>query len=692
MKNNYISKLILLVSFTSVFHFFSKGEITDSLKTIEMNTVVVSANKTDKPLFELTVPAKIITKQEIKNSGFSRLDEIINEQIGIVTVPGYGGSEGVQIQGIDPDYILILVDGLPVIGRVAGILDLSRISLANVERVEIIKGASSALYGSEALGGVINIITESAEQNKLGSNAYYQFGSFNTHDVLANIRYKIKNFYVHGNINSYSTDGFDLIEGDDQKTVEAFNNLTGSVGLGYDFKYLGKIDLGYKRFSENRDGTVFITSPGNESQANTSENNFSIKYRNYLSRKLSVNIDFYHSAYENVEEKIDLNNILLKNNFLQSLKRADIRFKYKTLKNSYVTIGLGQDTETMERTNIISNPEHESKFTYVQYDWKTNNKLNIVSGLRFDSHKNYNSQLSPKISAKYSYSDNFFIKGSFGYGYKTPDFRQLYLNFVNSSSGYIVLGTKVIEDAILELKETDQLFFYEELFDTNLLSESSNSLNLGFQYYINPNLPVELNLFRNNINNLIESNIVGRKMNGQTIYSYSNLNKVGTQGLEIQASWLPIKNISVKGGYQILYAKDKSAVDDFRSELVYARDPVTRQSFLLKPSDYYGLYGRSRHQLNLNLNYYLNESKDNFNLRINYRGKFGLRDTNNNAFLDKYDKFISGHFISNLSYNKKITKNLSIQFFVRNIMGYKDVENLLNNPGRRYSLKFIFNN
>ncbi len=692
MKNNYISKLILLVSFTSVFNFFSKGEITDSLKTIEMNTVVVSANKTDKPLFELTVPAKIITKQEIKNSGFSRLDEIINEQIGIVTVPGYGGSEGVQIQGIDPDYILILVDGLPVIGRVAGILDLSRISLANVERVEIIKGASSALYGSEALGGVINIITESAEQNKLGSNAYYQFGSFNTHDVLANIRYKIKNFYVHGNINSYSTDGFDLIEGDDQKTVEAFNNLTGSVGLGYDFKYLGKIDLGYKRFSENRDGTVFITSPGNESQANTSESNFSIKYRNYLSRKLSVNIDFYHSAYENVEEKIDLNNILLKNNFLQSLKRADIRFKYKTLKNSYVTIGFGQDIETMERTNIISSPEHESKFTYVQYDWKTNNKLNIVSGLRFDSHKNYNSQLSPKISAKYSYSDNFFIKGSFGYGYKTPDFRQLYLNFVNSSSGYIVLGTKVIEDAILELKETDQLFFYEELFDTNLLSESSNSINLGFQYYINPNLPVELNLFRNNINNLIESNIVGRKMNGQTIYSYSNLNKVGTQGLEIQASWLPIKNISVKGGYQILYAKDKSAVDDFRSELVYARDPISRQSFLLKPSDYYGLYGRSRHQLNLNLNYYLNESKDNFNLRINYRGKFGLRDTNNNAFLDKYDKFISGHFISNLSYNKKITKNLSIQFFVRNIMGYKDVENLLNNPGRRYSLKFIFNN
>ncbi len=159
MRSKYISKLILLcaIIIISNINVFSQDE--DSIKTIEMKEVMVSANKTEKPFVELTVPAKIISKKEIENSGHSRLDEIISEQVGIITVPGFGGSEGIQLQGIDPEYTLILIDGLPVIGRVAGILDLSRISLASVERIEIVKGASSSLYGSEALGGVVNIIT-----------------------------------------------------------------------------------------------------------------------------------------------------------------------------------------------------------------------------------------------------------------------------------------------------------------------------------------------------------------------------------------------------------------------------------------------------------------------------------------------------------------------------------------------------
>ena len=138
-----------------------------------MKEVMVSANKTEKPFVELTVPAKIISRAEIENSGHSRLNDIISEQVGIITVPGFGGSEGVQLQGIDPEYTLILIDGLPIIGRVAGILDLSRISLGSVERIEIIKGASSSLYGSEALGGVINIITNKEKEDGFSNCLLY---------------------------------------------------------------------------------------------------------------------------------------------------------------------------------------------------------------------------------------------------------------------------------------------------------------------------------------------------------------------------------------------------------------------------------------------------------------------------------------------------------------------------------------
>ncbi len=692
MRSKYISKLILLstIIVISNINVFSQNE--DSIKTIEMKEVMVSANKTEKPFVELTVPAKIISKKEIENSGHSRLDEIISEQVGIITVPGFGGSEGVQLQGIDPEYTLILIDGLPVIGRVAGTLDLSRISLASVEKIEIIKGASSSLYGSEALGGVINIITRKVKDEGFKKNVYYQYGSYKTQDILTDISFRKNKFAVFGNINRYSSNGYDLIEGDGQKTVEAFQNITGNLGLYYNMNKLGNLNLNYKLFEEDRDGTVFITSPGIENKSETNENNISLIYQNKLSKSVDLNIDIYKTKYLNKEQQVVPNGIINENNFDQSLSRVDVRLKHSTSSGSYYTIGFGYDNEKLERTNISVKPEHKSQFLYFQYDWKTNNKFNLVSGIRYDSHNKYSSQLSPKVSFKYDFSEDLNLKGSFGYGYKTPDFRQLYLNFSNSTSGYIVLGVSVIDEVITELQNNNELMFYDELFTTNLLAENSNSYNLGLQYYVTPDIPLEINLFRNNIYNLIETNIVGRKTNGQTIYSYSNVNKAFTQGIEIQGSWNPIKILTLYGGYQLLYAKDIEAIESFQSGTVFARDRITKQSFELKSNDYFGLYSRSRHQLNLGVSFIINQIRDNINLRFNYRGKFGLVDTNNNSFLDRYDNFIKGHVLSNISFNKVITKNISFQIFIKNIFNYKDEVNLINNPGRIYNFKVILNN
>ncbi len=692
MRSKYISRFILLAAIIFVSNINAYSQKEDSIKTIEMKEVMVSANKTKKPFVELTVPAKIISRAEIENSGHSRLDEIISEQVGIITVPGFGGSEGIQLQGIDPEYTLILIDGLPVIGRVAGILDLSRISLASVERIEIVKGASSSLYGSEALGGVVNIITSKGKDEGFNKKIYYQYGTYNTQDILVDISYRKNKFSVYGNLNRYSSDGYDLVEGDEQKTVEAFHNITGSIGFSYDMKKLGNLNLNYKLFEEDRDGTIFITSPGLENMSKTNENNISLKYQNELSKSVDLNIDIYKTNYLNKEQQIVSNGIVNKNNFDQSLNRLDIRLKHSTSTGSYYTIGFGYDKELLERTNISVKPEHNSQFLYFQYDWNTNDRFNLVSGVRYDNHNKYSSQISPKISFKYNFSEKLNLKGSFGYGYKTPDFRQLYLNFSNSSSGYIVLGTSVIDDVIIELQNNNDLIFYNDQFTTDLTAENSNSYNLGLQYFITPEIPLDINLFRNNIYNLIETNIVGRKTNGQTIYSYSNVDKAFTQGMEVQGSWNPIKKLSLKGGYQLLFAKDNNAVYEFKSGIVFARDPITKQSFELDSEDYFGLYGRSRHQVNLGINYYMNQDKDNINLRFNYRGKFGLIDTNNNSYLDKYDNFIKGHVISNITINKYITKNISFQVFIKNLLGYKDAVNLLNNPGRTLSIKVIFKN
>ena len=127
-----LKKIIFWIIFCFGFCYKGTSQLNDSIKTLEMTGVLITATKSEKPFVELTVPATIISKEEILSSGHSRLNEIINEQTGLVTVPSFGGGEGIQLQGIDSDYTLILLDGLPLIGRVAGNFDLSRITLGYV--------------------------------------------------------------------------------------------------------------------------------------------------------------------------------------------------------------------------------------------------------------------------------------------------------------------------------------------------------------------------------------------------------------------------------------------------------------------------------------------------------------------------------------------------------------------------------
>jgi len=122
---------------------------------------VVTATKTPQFLKDSPVITHFITREEIEAIGAENLGEVLEHQAGII-VHRDGHGDGVQLQGLDSEYVLILVDSEPQIGRIAGKLDLARIAVENVEHIEIVKGASASLFGNSALGGVINIITRKA--------------------------------------------------------------------------------------------------------------------------------------------------------------------------------------------------------------------------------------------------------------------------------------------------------------------------------------------------------------------------------------------------------------------------------------------------------------------------------------------------------------------------------------------------
>lgn len=654
----------------------------DSITAERLEDVLITATRTVRQLSSLPLPAQIISKKELESTNTIRLNDILNEQTGLITIPDFGGGEGIQLQGLDSQYTLILVDGVPLIGRSAGTLDLSRVTVGNIKQIEIVKGASSSLYGSEALGGVINIITQKPKQG-FGGNVNYRLGTFNTNDVNTTIDYKKEKLGINAFINRLSTDGYDLTENDNLNTVEPFSNYTLNTKLTYDFTENIDLFVSTRYYTQNQD---FIASESLKGESNINEWNTHLQLNNKYNEKWSSYFEFYATRYKADEFLDDSNGSRFSDNFFNQLMiRPEIRVTYTQKEKSTFIGGLGFNHETLERTNFTDTPIFNSPYTYLQYDTNPTNKLNVIIGARFDNHNEYESQFSPKGALRYEFSDKLALKGSVGYGFKAPDFRQLYFDFTNATIGYTVLGYNAVNTAISLLDEQGQIanIIVPILeFQDELKPESSIALNVGADYKLTSNIKFNINLFRNAIDNLIDTRVIANKTNGQNVFSYFNVNEVYTQGFEFNASWKPSNQFKITGGYQLLYAKDKEAEKAFENGVVFARENPLSPSFQLEKGDYFGLYNRSRHMANLKLFYTIPKYKLNVNIRATYRSKYGLFDTNGNGYLDNYDTFVNGYSIIDIALNKIFYKNYNLRVGIDNLFDFMDTQNISNIPGR----------
>lgn len=663
----------------------------DSISVNELSEVmVVTGTRTQRILSSLPLPMKIITAETIAKTGVTRLNEILNEQTGIILIPDESGFEGVQMQGLDAAYTMILIDGLPLVGRSSGVLDLSRVSVGNIEKIEIVKGASSALYGSEAMGGVINVITKRPKIDMLSGTFSYRYATFNTNDINANVLWKKNKFSANLFTNFYSSDGYDLDKSTRLKNVERFYNYTIQPKLYYDFSENLKLILSNRFFNQNMNNVAIIDSENYKGDAKENEWNSQIKIEHKWNSKLYFEYELYATNYKNDSFLNDENNVFYdKSYYNQWLFRPEVRTTL-SIKNDKLTAGIGLNYETLDRTFFENNVIFNSKYVFVQYDYNPTEKWNILAGFRFDNHSEYASQLSPKLALNYKINTNFSLKTSVGYGYKAPDFRQLYFDFSNPSVGYTVLGYNVVDERLTELEEEGQILNRVSgiNFDNKLKAESAVNFNFG-AFYKRNKLKLDVNAFYNSIENLIDTQIVAQKTNSQNVFSYFNVSAVFTYGLELNATYDLTKEFNVSFGYQYLTAKDKSVGDNFE-EHYYIRNPEL-QTIKINKSDYFGLYNRSKHTANMKIVYTIPKLKVDINLRVLYRSKYGIYDTNGNQILDKYDTFVEDYFTTNLSASKYITDKLVFQVGANNLLDYKNSSQIPNLSGRQLFARIQYN-
>ncbi|TAE69408.1 MAG: TonB-dependent receptor [Bacteroidetes bacterium] len=697
---------------SSVFALFMCSALTaqvgtaDTLSGANATDVLVTATRTEVKLGNVAVPYQIISKAQIAATGVARLQELLQEQTGLFVTNGSGTGgvgggvfgNGVQIQGMSPDYTLILINGEPIIGRQGGTLNLARFTVANIKKIEIVKGPSSSLYGSEAMGGVINIITEQPTQNSL--QAGIRAGGYGIVDANVGGNWVTRKSFVSVQANHYRFGGSDFDKNSFGFTQDPFQSNT--LQVQYNQRLSPKTKL-LTFFRANREITnnafEVLGSAGRTITGDIRVNDINLNPTlvHQFSKKIQSSLRLYFTEYHSIQNltEADKTTPYYYDNFKQRFLRIENQTNFYLSTRHTLSAGGGAVEETLITNRYAGVRGNTIGYLFAQHEYAPNKQWNVIAGVRYDRNEVYASRMSPKLAIRYQPSDRLKITASFGAGFKAPDYRQLYLSLVNAAAGgYAIYGANEID--IAKLVQLQQQGFIQTILpraaDLQLLKpETSVGINLGSQYKFSNKLQMDVNLFNNDISNQIVFDIIALRSNGSSVFSYFNVNQSFTRGIELNLHYQPTKNWHISGGYQFLQTADKAVVNAIREGRMFGRNEQTNQVYQLSRADYRGLPNRSPHMANIKIGYDNAATGWLANIRAIYRSSWGTFDKDGNGIINRTDELAQGFVQINASVGKTFHPNWQVQTGVENLLNHIDANNLPNILGRNYYVTVKYN-
>ena len=658
--------------------------LPDSNASIEMSPVVVTATRAERSLDRVPVPTTLITAEEIRARGALRLSDVLAEETGLMLIDDHG--TGVQLQGFDPAYTLILIDGEPVIGRTAGTLDLDRLSVADVERIEVVRGPSSSLYGSEALAGVINIITRSASEG-VGGSIHTRVETHGTTNLAAHAEARRERLGVRVTADRHSSDGYDLSPGITGATVPQFTDYMASVALEADLHRRTDLSVTTRLSAQDQQNQAVVQEGGAflDARDRASRTDWSISPRlvHRFGGGVVLTGKAYAARYRTRTELVETEGgtVLNLSRFDQRYHKAEVQLDALVARSHLVTAGAGFVDERVSADRIRGDDRSVSSlFGLIQHEFSPVSWTDVISSGRIDVHSAYGVRVSPKVATLIRPADRLRVRVSVGSGFKAPTFQQLYLDFTNPTAGYSVVGSVDAPEALLEAEEAGQVARFLTALDGlgEVGPETSVAMNVGLEVDPYPWMEARLNLFHNEVRNLIETAPVAVKQNGQSIFTYFNLNRIYTRGLEAEVALRPLSSVTVAGGYQLLDAKDRDVLSSIADGTLYKR--VDGRDRRVTADEYGGLMNRSRHAFNLRLQF--DRPGFNASLRGQYRSRYGYGDLNGNLVLDDASEYVAGYWLWHVTLSRELLYGFSAQVGARNLLNRTEPSRIPSLSGR----------
>ena len=500
-----------------------------------LKTIVVTGSRRARQLRDTVLQTEVITRKQIVRLSAVRLSEALETHLGVQVNLGAGAGASLQIQGLESKHILVLLDGHRINGRVDGVLDLDRFPLEQIERIEIVKGATSALYGSDAIGGVINIITRKPKQ-PFSVNFMGQYGYGDSHlvDLSGSVGFRVRGWSGLLSLSWFKHENWDIAPGDIATTGGDDSQFQVSGRTSYRFSK--KVKLSIKGGYQLRDrASVDLSKRGGtyDRTNKTETGDLSISLNALLGGltrlRWKTGITHFRDRYRNA--KRNSKRVAKPENtydwIMQSVAQLDIG-----IGNSHViSAGIDGTYERIESDRIKQGSANRGRIAlFAQYEWMLHKpiRISVVPGLRVGYDTQYSFSVNPKLSFRIDPVKSLAFRASYGWGFRAPDFKELYLQF--ALPGVVVSGNPLLQP------------------------EYARSLQVGVEWSKLRWLILRANFYRNDLNNLINKQ---NSMDGRTLLvTFKNVDAAITQGFESQVVLSYQKYIQFSVGYTYLWSED----------------------------------------------------------------------------------------------------------------------------------------
>ena len=577
MNKTLIALMAALLPGSAVFSQIHRMERMDSAvvsRSYHLNPVVVTGSGHHQRLKSTATPVHVLSAQEIREQGITTFDGALTRMMPQVAMAPNSMGTFLRLNGLGNKYILILINGQKLSGDISNNVDLSRISMSRVKRIEILDGAASSLYGSDAIAGVINIITDQPTQQLVGVTSdtrvsgHGQLTESVSLDIFKN-GFGSYTSFTHDRADSYQNNHQEYVKGSDTETQPTIaplftgyrSNIVGqrftytpnqhlALNAGFDYSYkitdrpdtrddiTGGTDyeMRYKGFRWNVGGIYKFTA------------------KNSLQANFTVDRFRYGKEYD-VETKTNAIG-----DYVQSKKQRMMDGELKAIlgltRNSTTIFGANWRKDYLTATSGNIDESVYALAAYAQHEQKLFKDLTATIGLRLTHHETFNNHLTPKVAMMYA-PGNFRFRATYSAGFRAPGLDELYYHYfsVNRGKAQISFGNQNLKP-----EKSNYFSLNAEYRDEVIAVSVTGYLNRINDMVVKENVKVDevsLAMLRKEFPEMTDDQ--ASRLEQYALYQNSDVGDV--KGLQLNLSANLFAGFNLSANYVYTYARSKSAAE-----------------------------------------------------------------------------------------------------------------------------------